>query len=39
MLIYPLTEDAELRALEPWNAAEFSALMQKESDRIHGIKR
>ncbi|HCT80526.1 MAG TPA: RimJ/RimL family protein N-acetyltransferase [Micromonosporaceae bacterium] len=33
MLSYPLTDDAEMRALEPWNAAEFAAYIER--DRAH----
>lgn len=34
MLIYPLTEDAELRALEPWNANEFHTFIERHRDHL-----
>jgi len=34
MLIYALTEDAEMRALEPWNAAEFTTFIERHRDHL-----
>jgi ribosomal-protein-serine acetyltransferase len=34
MLVYPLDETAELRALEPWNAAEFSAHIEQNREHL-----
>ncbi len=33
MLVYPLTESAEMRALEPWHAQEFADYIER--DRAH----
>jgi ribosomal-protein-serine acetyltransferase len=34
MLVYPLDETAELRALEPWNAAEFAAYIERHREHL-----
>jgi ribosomal-protein-serine acetyltransferase len=34
MLSHPLTDDAELRALEPWNAAEFAAYIDRDREHL-----
>ncbi len=34
MLAYPLSPKAELRALEPWNAAEFAAFIEREREHL-----
>jgi ribosomal-protein-serine acetyltransferase len=34
MLSHPLTENAELRALEPWNADEFAAFIAEHRDHL-----
>ncbi|GIH10766.1 N-acetyltransferase [Rhizocola hellebori] len=34
MLSYPLSANAELRALEPWNAAEFAEFIERERDHL-----
>jgi ribosomal-protein-serine acetyltransferase len=34
MLAYPLAENAEMRALEPWNADEFAAYIERDRDHL-----
>jgi ribosomal-protein-serine acetyltransferase len=34
MLAYPLNESAEMRALEPWLAAEFAAYIERHRDHL-----
>jgi len=34
MLRYPLDETAEMRALEPWNAAEFAAYIERNREHL-----
>jgi RimJ/RimL family protein N-acetyltransferase len=34
MLAYPLTANAELRALEPWNAAEFAEFIERNREHL-----